>query len=277
MPSPPDSQPPRGLPPRRKPRRHGLRARLAEKRPLLGVFVNYPAPALVEMAGYAGYDFVFIDAEHGPQDVETCEHMVRAAETAGIVPIIRLPYPEPALINRYLDTGAMGVLVPHVSSAEIARAVVDAARYHPLGRRGAGARTRAADFGFTRSGAEYAAWANAEILVLGILEDAGLEGSLPELLAVDGLDGFVIGPSDLSQSLGLPGQTRHPKVLEAVAAISQQVLASDKLLCRVLQDAELGPSDAREFAALGAHMIAETYSNLFARGSRDVLSLHADG
>ena len=249
---------------------------LAERRPLLGLFINFAAPAIVEMAGYIGYDFVFIDAEHGPQDCETCEHMVRAAESAGIVPIIRLPYPEPNLINRYLDTGAMGVLVPHVSSAEVARAVVDAARYYPQGHRGAGARTRAGDFGFTRSGADYAAWANAETLVLGILEDDGLDANLPEILKVEGFDGFVIGPSDLAQSLGLPGQVRHPKVMEAVNAISRQVLASPKLLCRVLQDAEAGPADTKSFIELGAHMIAETYSGVFARGARDILSLRPD-
>jgi 4-hydroxy-2-oxoheptanedioate aldolase len=256
--------------------RQGLRPRLARRRPLLGIFVNYPAPALVELAGHVGYDFVFIDAEHGPQDLETCEHMVRAAETAEIVPIIRLPYPEPALVNRYLDTGAMGVLVPHVGSAAIARAVVDAAKYHPLGKRGAGSRTRAADFGFTRSATDYAAWANAETVVLGILEDDGLDKNLPEILDVEGFDGFVIGPSDLSQSLGLPGQVRHPKVQETIDSISQQVLASPKLLCRVLQDAQRAPDDAREFARLGAQLIAETYTGLFARGARDILSLHAD-
>jgi 4-hydroxy-2-oxoheptanedioate aldolase len=192
------------------------------------------------------------------------------------VPIIRLPYPEPALVNRYLDTGAMGVLVPHVGSAAVARAIVDAAKYHPLGHRGAGSRTRAADFGFTRSAADYAVWANAETVVLGILEDDGLDKNLPEILRVEGVDGFVIGPSDLSQSLGLPGQVRHPRVLEAIDAISRQVLASPRLLCRVLQDAQAAPEDARRFAQLGAHMIAETYAGLFTRGARDILSLHAD-
>jgi 2-keto-3-deoxy-L-rhamnonate aldolase RhmA len=256
--------------------REGLRPRLGQGRPLLGAFIHLPAPAIVEMAGHSGYDFVIIDAEHGPQDVETCEHMVRAAETAGIVPIIRLPYPDPRLINRYLDTGAMGVLVPHIANAEVARAVVDAAKYHPLGHRGAGGRTRASNFGLTQSSVEYAAWANAETMVFGILEDAGLDQNLPEILEVEGFDGFVIGPSDLSQSLGLPGQTRHPKVLEAVDAISRQVLASGKVLCRPLQDAQRAPEEARDFAAMGVHMISEPFIGLFARGARDILSLRVD-
>src|SRR5437762_2427434 len=139
--------------------RVGLRERLARNKPLFGIFVNYPSPSLVELCGHIGYDWVFIDAEHGPLDLETCENMVRAAETAGIVPIIRLPYPDPTLVNRYLDTGAMGILVPHLGSASQARAFVDAAKYHPAGHRGAGSRTRAADFGFRRSASDYARWA----------------------------------------------------------------------------------------------------------------------
>lgn len=253
--------------------RQGLRQRLADRAPLFGLFVNYPSPALVELAGRIGYDWVFIDAEHGPLDLETCENMVRAAETAGIVPIVRMPNSDPLAVNRFLDTGAMGVLVPHLSSAAVAREIVDAAKYHPMGHRGAGSRTRAADYGFGAGATDYAAWANAETMIFGILEDEGVQSDLDAVLEVDGLDGFVVGPSDLAQSLGLPGKTDHPTVLDAVDRISQRVLRSGRTLCRVLTRTSTSVEDAKRFVDMGVPMIAEPYTGLFARGARDILAV----
>jgi 4-hydroxy-2-oxoheptanedioate aldolase len=253
--------------------RSGLKQRLAAHSPLLGLFINYPSPALVELAGHIGYDWVFIDAEHGPLDVETVEQMVRAAETAGVVPIVRLPQPDPSLVHRYLDTGAMGILVPHLSSVEVAKDMVDAAKFPPHGHRGAGSRTRAADFGFRMTAADYADWANAETVIFGILEDRSGFDQLTEILSVEGLDGLVVGPSDLSQSLGVPGQTAHPKVVELVDAITNQVLASSKVLCRVMTNASTAISDLKRFQALGVPMIAEPFTGLFARGAQEILAL----
>ncbi|HKB27572.1 MAG TPA: aldolase/citrate lyase family protein [Candidatus Limnocylindrales bacterium] len=239
--------------------------------------MNYPSPALVELGGHIGYDWVFIDAEHGALDLETCEHMVRAAETAGIIPIIRLPYAEPDLVNRYLDTGAMGILVPHLASASQARAMVRAAKYHPTGGRGAGSRTRAADYGFRRSATDYASWANDETFVMGIVEDRAAIEELPEILRTPGIDGIVVGPSDLSQSFGVPGQLTHPSVVAAVDEISRQVLASSKALCRVLTNTATAKDDLARFLAMGAPMIAEPFTGLFFRGARAILDVRDAG
>ena len=239
--------------------------------------MNYPSPSLVELCGHIGYDWVFIDAEHGPLELETCENMVRAAETAGIVPIIRLPHPDPTLVNRYLDTGAMGILVPHLGSARQARAFVDAAKYHPAGHRGAGSRTRAADFGFKRSASDYARWANAETFILGIVEDANGITELPEILGTPGIDGIVVGPSDLSQSFGVPGQITHPKVVAAVDEITRQVLASSKALCRVLTSTSTAKEDLARFLGMGVPMIAEPFTGLFSRGARAILDVRDAG
>jgi len=239
--------------------------------------VNYPSPTLVELCGHIGYDWVFIDAEHGPLDLETCENMVRAAETAGIVPIIRLPYPDPTLVNRYLDTGAMGILVPHLGSARQARDFVDATKYHPAGNRGAGSRTRAADFGFERPASEYARWANSETFVMGIVEDADAIHELPGILGTPGIDGVVVGPSDLAQSLGVPGEITHPKVIAAVDEISRQVLASSKALCRVLTSTATAGEDLARFLGMGVPMIAEPFTGLFARGARAILDVRDAG
>ena len=119
-------------------------------------------------------DWVFIDAEHGPTDLETCVEMVRAAECSGVVPIIRMPYPDPQLVNRYLDTGARGVLVPHMHEPKLAEAIVQAVRYRPLGHRGAGGNTRAARYG-VMGHQRYVRHAN-DNLVFGILEDTEARG-----------------------------------------------------------------------------------------------------
>jgi 4-hydroxy-2-oxoheptanedioate aldolase len=167
----------------------------------------------------------------------------------------------------------MGILVPHLSSVEVARDMVDAAKFPPHGHRGAGSRTRAADFGFRMTAADYADWSNSETVVLGILEDRSGYDQLPAILSVDGLDGLVVGPSDLSQSLGVPGQTTHPKVVELVDAITKQVLASSKVLCRVMTNASTAVTDLRRFQAMGVPMIAEPFTGLFARGAREILAL----
>ena len=253
--------------------RQGLRAKLAASKPLFGLFINYPAPALVELAGHSGYDWAFLDAEHGPLGTETIENMVRAAETAGIVPLVRLPYPDASLVNRYLDTGAMGVLVPHIHDADRAREFVRAAKYHPAGERGAGSRTRAADFGYRLSASDYAAWADRETMIFGIVEDRDALEQLPAMLEVDGIDGFVVGPSDLSQALGVPGQIAHPDVVRVIDKVTQAVLRSTKLLCRVLTNAETAAADAAAFAQMGVHLIAEPYTGIFSRGARPVLGV----
>lgn len=103
---------------------------------LLGFFVGTPSPAVVEMAGLTGYDFVIIDTEHGPADIETIENMLRAAAQHGMAGLVRVPDGSVASIQRVLDAGADGILVPHVSSAAIAREVVERALFAPQGKRG---------------------------------------------------------------------------------------------------------------------------------------------
>jgi len=250
-------------------RQTGLKQKLRAKETAFGMFINYPSPDLVEMAGLMGFDWVFIDTEHGPMGLETCSHMVRAAECVGLTSIIRLPYPDPRLINRALDTGAMGVLVPHLDSAERAREIVAGAKYYPQGERGAGHGTRAADHGFRLKGAEYAAWANEETMVFGIVEDGHALKNMPEILKVDGLTGVTIGPSDMSHSLGVPGQSNHPRVVEVVDEITRLALASDKALCRVAMSATA--EEAARYIALGVPMIAVGVKNLIAQSGLDFI------
>jgi 4-hydroxy-2-oxoheptanedioate aldolase len=187
-----------------------LRQKLAHGSPLLGLFLQFSHPSLVELAGYIGYDWIFIDAEHSSISPEAVENMVRGAEHAGITPIVRTPSGEPAVIQSYLDTGAMGVLVPHLKSAEMARKIVAATKYPPLGIRGAGSKTRANNVGYRLTAPDHFAWCNEQVVVFGMLEDMEGVKALPEILKVEGLDGLVIGPTDLAGSMGMPGQKPSP-------------------------------------------------------------------
>jgi len=118
---------------------------LKGNKPLFGIFVGLASPAVVEMCGHAGFDFVIIDNEHGPASIETTEHLIRAARCANIIPIVRTLEPE---ILRILDIGASAIQVPQVNTAEQARRIVAAAKYPPVGNRGAAFSPRAAGYGF---------------------------------------------------------------------------------------------------------------------------------
>ncbi|MFW6116332.1 MAG: HpcH/HpaI aldolase family protein [bacterium] len=185
-------------------------------------------PSVVEILGYAGFDVVCIDGEHAPLDRQTCEHMVRAAECVGITPIFRSALNHPDEILPYLDTGITGVMVPHVNSAEEAQRVVDAVKYAPLGKRGM---TPGRANAYAVSGVptkRYIEASNRETLVLVQIEEAEAVRNLPEMLEINGIDVYVIGPGDLSHSLGYSGQREHPEVLKVIDNIIDQVLEAGK-------------------------------------------------
>lgn len=191
---------------------------ISEDRPAYGLLNAVPTPWMVEMIGYAGYDFVILDTEHMSTNPETLENMIRAAECASITPLVRVPGVDYASITRALDSGAQGIVVPRIRTAEEARAVVQMARYAPLGQRGiTGGRTTG--FG-TLALQDYLQQANREILVVLMIED--LEGikNRDAILSVPGVDWVLPGAVDLSQSLGCPGDPFHPTVTDAIDALA---------------------------------------------------------
>lgn len=250
-----------------------LRERLAAGQTCFGLFVNFNSPAFIELAGLAGFDWVFLDAEYGTLNEADCEQMVRAAETVGLTTIIRLPYPDPRLINRFLNTGAMGVLVPHLRSREVAEEVVAYAKFAPRGRRSSSSVVRAADYGLGMPDAEYSPWANEETMVFGILEDREAVENLPEILAVDGIDGFIVGPGDLSHAYGVPGQWQHPVVQQAVEQMTAQVLASNKHLCGIVANPATMLETTRSLIDRGIRMIAIPTSVFVAHTAQQLSAL----
>lgn len=182
----------------------------------VGAFVQMACPEIVEAAGHAGYDYVWIDGEHGSFGMETIVSMIRAAEATGLTSMVRVPSHDPTTIARVLDAGAQGVIVPQVATRADAEQVVQAARYcnrdWPDGKRGACPLIRAAGHQ-TLHWKEYAAAANDNVMVWLLVETVEGLANLEDILTVQGVDAIVLGAFDLAVSMGLDGDRYHPDVV----------------------------------------------------------------
>lgn len=203
-----------------------MKAKLLAGEPVFGVSVMIPSPQLVEMLGGFGFDWVLLDCEHGTLTLESVELMAMAAEASGMTAIARPATRSAEHILQVLDRGVMGVQVPHVNTAAQARDVVRAVKYHPEGRRGLAAGTRAAAYDAHGSMADYVREANAQTLIAIQIEEREAIENLDELLAVEGIDVFFVGPSDLSQSMGHPGNPRAAPVAAAINESFERIVAA---------------------------------------------------
>jgi len=194
----------------------GARERLKNGDVLIGIFCKTTAPEFIEVIGHAGFDFCILDQEHGPANLETLQNLVRAAEVSGVLPIVRTRDMSAESVAQPLDLGTAGIQVPQVSSKAEAEAVVDSAKFAPLGHRGVCRFVRAARFSALDRAAYFAA-ANDALVVLQ-LEGTHLS-EYEKIADIPGVDILFIGPYDLSQALGLPGQIEHPRVLEEMQKI----------------------------------------------------------
>ena len=210
-------------------KRNRMKEKLRAGEPVFGVSVMIPSPQIVEMIGAAGFDWVLLDCEHGTLTLESVELMAMAAEACGITAIARPSTKSADHILQVLDRGVMGVQVPHVNSAADARDVIAAVKYHPLGKRGLAAGTRAAVYDAHGTLAEYVQAANEATLIAVQLEEQAAIDNIDELLAVDGIDVFFIGPSDLSQSMGHPGNPKAPAVAQAIDSSFRKMVAARRI------------------------------------------------
>jgi 4-hydroxy-2-oxoheptanedioate aldolase len=194
--------------------------KLRDGKVVYGGIVGEYAPTTIEVLGAIGWDFVMIDCEHGAMGLLEVENLVRAAETAGVTPLARVPDHMPSTILRFLDRGVQGVIVPHVNTKAQAEAVVKAARYYPEGERSIGS-TRAHDYNVGVSRADSARWLNEQVMVIPMVESVESVANLDEILTVPGIDVIHCAPNDLSQSMGFPPE-------EDVVQVRKQVIARCK-------------------------------------------------
>lgn len=183
----------------------------------LGPFMISTDPAMVECAGYVGYDFVLLDMEHGTTTFEQLPNLIRAANVAGVCPVVRVPRGSDIWIDQALDVGAGAVMVPQIDTAEQARAAVFAAKFSPVGGRGTCRFVRSAGFG-SIPGKDYFSKAQDTVVILQAEGKRAVE-NLDEILDVPGIDVVFVGPYDLSSSLGHVGEINHPEVIECIKGI----------------------------------------------------------
>lgn len=193
-----------------------FRDKLARRQLCLGTGVTFSEPAVSEALATV-VDFLWIDLEHNPIDLETLVGHLMAARTGSAAALVRVPGSEIAFLKRVLDAGAEGVIVPQVRSADEVRQVVSACRYPPLGTRGWGPR-RGSQYG-QLSQDDVVRAANQDLFVVAQIENLDAVTALDEIVSIPGLDSIAIGPYDLSASFGLLGQLQHSKVLEAIENI----------------------------------------------------------
>ena len=202
---------------------------IKEKGFVIGPFMKSSDPAMVEIAGYAGFDFVILDMEHGPVSLQQMQNMIRAANVAGVAAVIRTRDRIPESISQALDIGAQAVQIPQVTTAEEAHTVIQAAKFFPLGSRGVCRFVRAAGYS-SIDRKEYFAKANATTQV--IIQIEGVLGikNFDSILEVPGVDILFIGPYDLSQSMGLPGEIDHPDVVAVMKEFVRKANKANKYI-----------------------------------------------
>ena len=195
-----------------------LKEALKNGKTVLGPFLKLTDPAVVEVMGFAGFDFVIIDQEHGPISIQNTQNMIRAAESVGITPVVRVNKNEETSILRTLDIGAQGIQIPQINNKENAINAVKSVKYSPQGERGVCRYVRAANYS-SMDKYKYFEYANQETIIISHIE--GVEGinNLEEILSVPELDVIFIGPYDLSQSLGIPGKVNDPLVIEKMKEV----------------------------------------------------------
>lgn len=203
------------------------------------VLVNYPSAALVEQLGRLEFDIAFIDCEKGSATTERIEDMCRGARAAGIASVVRPWSNDAGLISRYLDVGADGVMAAGIEDAAAARALVEAVRY-----------------------ARHQDWADK--LVIAMIESPGAIARLDEMLAVEGVDVWFVGPNDLAHRMGYPGRGSHPTVREAVQQALRRIASAGRIAGTLASRDTLA-----EVQAAGARVLLTRSSELLAHGAAD--------
>lgn len=247
-------------------RANQLKRKLVAGETVVGSFDYIPSGKLAEIIGLIGFDFVVIDMEHGPIDTTMAEDMVRAVELSGATPLIRVTHNAPHHILRALDIGAQGVHVPEVDNAADARLAGGSTKYGPEGHRGL-AGVRAANYGLLQPLAEYPSAANREIMCIAHIESETSVKNLDELLGVNTIDVYYLGPEDLSNSLGIPGQSKDPRVVKLVEDSIRKIVSAGKVAGCIAADA----ATARRYTELGAQYIATHAIRFMANASRQFM------
>ena len=243
---------------------------LRKGKPVFGTFLKCNSPALIETYGRAGFDFVILDAEHGTYTFSEAENLVRTADSVNLSSIIRIPDCTEASVLHGLDIGASGVQVPSLIRVEDARYGAQFSRYYPDGIRGLSFDQRSADYGMIPDIQGYMKHANANVSFIVQVEKKEMVERVEELCQIPQLDIIFIGPGDLSQSLGKPGQMGHPEVLAAIKHVTEVALKNNIYVgCITLEEKQV-----KEFVDMGMQYICwSTDMMMYAAAIRQAASI----
>ena len=234
---------------------------------VLAITINFTHDGLAEFLGHLGYDIVILDGEHGAVDDGVVERFTRACEFAGASPIVRMPV-DPIIMERYLGMGVHGFHVARVSSLKEARDVIEAAKFSPLGKRGLG-NYRAVEFRMQPGGwPAYIERANANTFVKLAVEDLDGLAALPEIVKIPEIDVVFVGRYDLQASMGMPGETNHPRVTEAYEGAIRIIKDAGKAFGIGVRTAD----DIKAGHARGARYFLTAVSRTFQRGASEFLA-----
>ncbi len=234
---------------------------------VLGPFSKTTDPSFIECMGFAGFDFAIIDMEHGPTTVESAQNLIRAAQLAGILPLVRVKEDVFSLIGSVLDIGAGGVLIPHVNTIDYLKRILDNAKFAPKGQRGVCRYVRAADYSSKRK-EEYFKLSNDNLIIIQV---EGLEAikNIDDIISFGGFDVMFIGTYDLSQSLGVIGQVDHPLVREKIDEVIEKCRATDIVVGSFADTAE----DAKKLIEIGIKFMSVSVDvGIFYEACRDIVT-----
>ena len=216
---------------------------------LSGIWVCSGSPLVAEICAGAGFDWIFIDAEHSPNGLESILGQLQAVRGYPVIPVVRPPVNDTVVIKQYLDLGVQSLIIPMVNNAEQARAAVAACHYPPTGVRGVGsALARSARWNRIP---DYLTRAGETLTLMVQIESAEAVSNVEEIVGTDGVDGIFIGPSDLAASMGVIGQQDHPEVRAAV----EQSIATGKAAGKYVGVNAFSEETATRYIELGADYV----------------------
>jgi 4-hydroxy-2-oxoheptanedioate aldolase len=215
-----------------------LKKRLHQKKASYGVISPTTDPVICEYIGLCGMDFYIMDAEHGLLTITEVSNMIRACEAVGITPLARINSLDEKMILQYFDAGIMGVMMPGTNTADDCRRLVEYVKYYPQGKRGLGP-VRSADYMAGKlSQADYLKFSNEQTLVLPMIETKECLQNLSEMVKVEGVDGFILGPRDLALSMGFTDGPAHDEVKKVIDEAIAVVTGAGKIFGTVAATAE---------------------------------------
>jgi 4-hydroxy-2-oxoheptanedioate aldolase len=245
-----------------------VKTKLKRGEVVYGLLSPHYDPSIIETLGHLGFETYFFDCEHGAGGPRQAEEVARACETVGMVPMARVRDADPKLVLQFLDVGVMGVMLPGVRDVGDVQRLVEAVKYPPLGRRGIGP-VRANDYLLgSMSQEEYIRFANSQTLVLPQIETVEAVENLDSLLKVEGVDGYFVGPRDLSISMGFSDGPGHDEVRSLIDDIFRRVRDAGLITGTVAFSGE----QARSLVSRGAQLILNSVNSLLRVGAEAFLA-----